>query len=42
MHPPVIGITTYGRDERGHFPLPAEYVAAVRRAGGLPLLIPPL
>ncbi len=38
---PVIGITTYGRDERNHFLLPAEYVDAVRRAGGVPLLLPP-
>jgi putative glutamine amidotransferase len=39
---PVVGITTYALDDRGQFPLPAEYVAAVRRAGGLPLLIPPV
>lgn len=39
---PVIGITTYARDEREHYPLPVEYVDAVQRAGGLPLLIPPL
>lgn len=39
---PVIGITTYGRDERGRYTLPAEYVAAVERAGGVPVLIPPL
>ena len=39
---PVIGITTYGRDERGRYTLPSEYVAAVQRAGGVPLLIPPL
>jgi len=38
---PVIGITTYGRDERGRYTLPGEYVAAVERAGGVPLLIPP-
>jgi len=31
----------YGRDEENRFPLPAEYVDSVRRAGGLPLLIPP-
>lgn len=42
MTAPVIGITTYGRDERGRYTLPAEYVAAVDRAGGVPLLIPPL
>lgn len=39
---PIIGITTYGRDERGRYTLPAEYVAAVERAGGVPVLIPPL
>jgi putative glutamine amidotransferase len=39
---PVIGITTYPRDERGRYNLPAEYVAAVERAGAVPLLIPPL
>lgn len=41
MKPPVIGITTYGRDAGNRYTLPAEYVAAVRRAGGLPLLIAP-
>ena len=39
--PPVIGITTYARDEQNELKLPIEYVEAVRRAGGLPLLIPP-
>jgi putative glutamine amidotransferase len=46
---PVIGITTYGRDERKiktmyydeFFYLPTLYVDAVRRAGGVPLLLPP-
>lgn len=38
---PVIGITTYGRNEENRFHLPADYVDAVRRAGGLPLLIAP-
>lgn len=37
---PLIGITTYGRDEENHFSLPGEYVDAVRRAGGIPVLIP--
>jgi len=37
----LIGITTYGRDEDNRFPLPGEYVDAVRRAGGIPVLIPP-
>lgn len=46
---PIIGITTYGRDERDipslyydkHFSLPVQYVDAVRRAGGIPVLLPP-
>jgi putative glutamine amidotransferase len=41
MTAPLIGITTYGCDERGRYALPAEYVAAVDRAGGVPVLIPP-
>lgn len=44
-HTPRIGITTYGRggDGRlaGRFHLSAAYVDAVRRAGGLALLVPP-
>jgi putative glutamine amidotransferase len=42
MSAPVIGITTYGRDERGRYTLPSEYVSAVERAGAVPLLIPPV
>src|SRR5262245_53782020 len=38
---PLIGITTYGRNQENRFTLPAEYVDGVRRAGGIPLLIPP-
>ena len=46
---PIIGLTTYGRHERkgdstfydGYFFIPADYVDAVRRAGGVPLLLPP-
>jgi putative glutamine amidotransferase len=46
---PVIGITTGGRSEKTinsihydeHYHLPALYVDAVRRAGGLPVLLPP-
>jgi putative glutamine amidotransferase len=37
---PLIGITTYGRDATDHFALPGVYVDAVRRAGGIPVLIP--
>src|SRR3954470_5836592 len=39
--PPLIGITTYGRNQEDKFALPAAYVDAVRRAGGIPFLIPP-
>lgn len=38
---PSIGITTYGRNDKGQFFLPGTYVDAVRRAGGLPILLPP-
>jgi putative glutamine amidotransferase len=38
---PLIGITTYGRDKDDRFALPIEYVDAVRRAGGVPVLLPP-
>ena len=45
---PIIGITTYGRNEivvesryyDAYFVLPAAYVDAVRRAGGVPILLP--
>ncbi|TDJ69820.1 MAG: gamma-glutamyl-gamma-aminobutyrate hydrolase family protein [Planctomycetota bacterium] len=38
---PLVGITTYGRDGSNEFHLPAEYVDAVRRAGGIPVLMAP-
>ena len=38
---PVIGITTYGRNEAGQFYLSSGYVDAVRKAGGVPILLPP-
>ncbi len=41
MTRPLIGITTYGRDENNRFYLRAEYTEAIRRAGGLPVLLPP-
>jgi putative glutamine amidotransferase len=41
MQRPIIGITTYGRDEDNRFRLPCLYVDAVRRAGGVAVLIPP-
>ena len=40
-HAPLIGLTTYGRGENNRYSLPAEYVDAVRRAGGVPILLPP-
>jgi len=41
MNLPLIGITTYHRDERGYIQLPGQYADAVRRAKGIPLLIQP-
>lgn len=38
---PLIGITTYARNEENKFELPAAYIDAVRRAGGIPVLVPP-
>lgn len=46
---PVIGVTTYGRFEQrmksthydSFYVLPADYALAVRRAGGIPLYLPP-
>jgi putative glutamine amidotransferase len=40
MRPPIIGITTESNDQNEYL-LPAEYIDAVRRAGGIPLLLPP-
>ncbi len=39
--PPIIGITTYARSENREFRIDTDYVDAVRRAGGVPLLVPP-
>ncbi|MBV7328966.1 gamma-glutamyl-gamma-aminobutyrate hydrolase family protein [Chloroflexi bacterium TSY] len=41
LHTPLIGLTTYHRDERGYIQLPGQYADGVRRAGGIPLLIQP-
>ncbi len=38
---PVVGITTYGRSEDDEYCLPCFYVEGVRRAGGIPILLPP-
>lgn len=37
---PVIGLTTQGRNDRDEFSLYTSYVDAVRRAGGVPILLP--
>ncbi|WP_437661163.1 gamma-glutamyl-gamma-aminobutyrate hydrolase family protein [Sorangium sp. So ce1182] len=41
MTPPLVGIATHGRSDRGSFELPCEYVEAIRCAGGLAVLLPP-
>lgn len=41
MLKPLIGITTYEINKKGRYTLPAEYVMAVRDAGGIPVLLPP-
>ena len=38
---PVIGITTRPRNDRGTFEVSAKYIDSVRRAGGVPVLLPP-
>ncbi len=38
---PLVGITTYPPNAAGRFELAREYVDAVRRAGAIPVLIPP-
>lgn len=38
---PLIALTTYGRGADNRYTLPAEYLDAVRRAGGVPVLIAP-
>lgn len=48
MHP-LVGLTIYGRIERPspsehyeeYYSVPAVYVQAIRRAGGIPVLLPP-
>lgn len=42
MPAPILGLTTYApRENLARYSLPVEYVAAVRRAGAIPWLIPP-
>ena len=38
---PLIGITTYAKNEKEEVTLPVQYVDSVRRAGGVAVLIPP-
>jgi putative glutamine amidotransferase len=38
---PIIGITTYSRNEAGEFFLPGAYIDAIQLAGGTPILLPP-
>ena len=38
---PLIGVTTYARDENDWFGLPANYIDSIRRAGGIAVLLPP-
>lgn len=38
---PLIGITTYGRNPLGEFRLYANYLEAIRMAGGVPVLLTP-
>lgn len=40
MQKPMIGLTTYGIANSDGFNIPKEYVLAVLRAGGVPLLLP--
>ena len=41
MDKPIIGITSLHRNDEDRFLLPAAYVEAVVRAGGVPMVIPP-
>lgn len=40
LRPPVIGLTTYGQ-AHGYYGVFDNYVRAVRRSGGVPILLPP-
>jgi putative glutamine amidotransferase len=41
MDDTLIGLTTYGIANSPGYNIPAEYVLAIQRAGGVPLLLPP-
>ena len=38
---PLIGLTTYGEKASHEYSLPSKYIECVRRAGGIPVLLPP-
>ena len=38
---PLVGLTSYGRTADNRYALPAEYLDAVRRAGGVPVMVAP-
>ena len=40
MNQPIIGLSTYGIAHNEDFAIPAAYVQAILRAGGMPLLLP--
>lgn len=42
MSAPLIGLTTYGRNDGGRYELPAEYSQSIVRAGAIPVLLPPV
>ncbi|HEX7390649.1 MAG TPA: gamma-glutamyl-gamma-aminobutyrate hydrolase family protein [Acidiphilium sp.] len=42
MSKPLIGLTTYALNERGRYELPANYLEAICRAGGTPVLLAPI
>lgn len=42
MRAPLIGLTTYGRNEAGRHELPAEYSESLYRAHAIPVLLPPV
>lgn len=42
MRSPVVGLPTYPPDAHGRYYLASEYVRAVHRAGGVPILFPPV
>lgn len=42
MDRPLIGLATYGRNAKGRYELQAEYPWCVYRAGGAPVLLPPV